>query len=67
MRLVVKPCWACNLDYREALAIRQSHRLLNRQRPAPSRYWSPMVWAEDAWRALPWVVVILVAISLSLG
>jgi hypothetical protein len=55
MRLLVEPCWACNLDYREAVAIQQFSPQLNKLRPTPQR--SPMVLVEDLWRALPWAAV----------
>jgi excinuclease UvrABC nuclease subunit len=58
MRLVVEPCWLCNLDYREARAIQRLNPRLNKLRPKPR--WSPMVLAEDIWRALPWVGVVAI-------
>lgn len=63
-RLIVRPCWACNLDYREAQAIKKYNPRLNRQRPRPERYWSIMVLAEDLVRALPWVVMVIVGAAI---
>lgn len=48
MRLHVSPCWRCNLDYRERLAIQRLNPRLNEQRFKPR--WSIMVLAEDLWR-----------------
>jgi excinuclease UvrABC nuclease subunit len=59
MRLLVQPCWPCNLDYREAVAIQRLNPRLNKLRPKPR--WSPLVLAEDVWRALPWVGVVAIA------
>jgi hypothetical protein len=59
MRLLVQPCWPCNLDYREAKAIQRLNPRLNKLRPKPR--WSPMVLVEDVWRALPCVGVVAIA------
>ena len=58
MRLTVRPCWRCNLDYREAIAIQRLKPRLNKQQPRPQ--WSPLVLAEDLWRGLPWAGAIAV-------
>jgi hypothetical protein len=59
IQLDFEPCWPCNLDYREAVAIQRLNPRLNKLRPKPQ--WTPLVLAEDIWRALPWVGVVAIA------
>ena len=54
MRLVVSPCWECNLRYWEAAQIKKLRPALNEQRPEPSEHWNILVLVEQAWRGLPW-------------
>jgi len=64
MRLIVQPCWECNLDYREARAIDQLRPTLNRTRPKPR--WTLLVLAEDLWRSLPWLGVVALGLAIAI-